>query len=148
MKIEYSFGPHAGEVDHIPQNPLTDLLVKSGVLKLIQETAPKTIPVCNAVNTKIPNYATPQWEVCRDVNGFALITLKAGRSEFSYNGSAEGVAFHFRKAGFTCPTDIIERFVVLQRQPLAVAPSEAERNAKEDTNQFPTGGTWFPPEKD
>jgi hypothetical protein len=142
MKIEYSFGPHAGEVDHIPQNPLTDLLVKSGVLKLIQETAPKNNHPANAASAIIPNYPQPQWGVGRDVNGFALITLKAGRAEFNYNGSADGVAFHFRKAGFTCPGEIIERFVVLQRQPIAVAPSDEDRNAKEDNSKFPTGGTW------
>jgi hypothetical protein len=142
MKIEYSFGPNAGQIDHIPQNQVTDLLVKSGVIKLLEEPAPKTVHVSNAVNTKIHNAAQPEWGVGRDVNGFALITLKAGRSEFSYNGAAENVAFHFRKAGFTCPAEIIERFVVLQRQPIAVAPSDEDRNAKEDNSQFPTGGTW------
>jgi hypothetical protein len=106
MKIEYSFGPHAGETDHIPDNALAALLVKSGVLKVVEDF-PSTRPLhpSNANNAAKSFHTEPKFFAGESKFGAPIIYLNIGSTQYMYGGAPEQAAAHFKQMGFDLPQD-------------------------------------------
>ena len=95
MKIEFNFGPHAGQTDHIPQNTLTDLLVKAGVLTALEvQPAKRQDPHVQIALCKTPT--TGEWFIQavdglnppRQVLMFAGTPRALREHDFFLNGKA------------------------------------------------------------
>jgi hypothetical protein len=133
MLIEFNFGPHAGQSEHIPDTAVAALLVKAGVLKLIQETAPNSGHPANAASAKFLSSpeAAATWGAGLSPIGDPVITLKAhgGRTELFFTGKPEWATGHFIHAGFDLPKDILDNYTALYNRPDPEALAEARRNA-------------------
>ena len=99
--------------------------------------APGNLHPAQAVNSKIPNYPTPQWGVGMSGYGEPTITLQTGRTELFYAGTPAGAAGHFKRAGFDLPKEILAAFINLLNRPVpsstitdAEANDLAERQAR------------------
>jgi hypothetical protein len=152
MLIEFNFGPHAGQSEHIPDTAVAALLVKAGVLKLVEETPqPKTLHPANAVNTQIENHPQPLWTVRENAYGTPVISLKTGQgTELVYMGKPEDAQAHFQPkrtptfsrfagaanaleketvSGYEVPQDILAAYTRLYNRPDPEALAEQRRNA-------------------
>ncbi len=97
------------------------------------EPAPKPAHIANAESAAIRNVATPEWSVGLSAFDHAVITLRAGRTELSYAGSAEGAADNFKRAGYSLPKDVLESYIRLLKRPVpSVTISDEERARIQD----------------
>ena len=53
MKVQYVFGPNAGQQFHAPRDQFIDILIKSGVLELIEDTPVRRGHMDNAASQAI-----------------------------------------------------------------------------------------------
>jgi hypothetical protein len=135
MLIEFNFGPHAGQSEHIPDTAVATLLVKAGVLKLVEETPqPKTLHPANAVNAQLSNVQTEHtWTAGLSAYGTPTIYFLSAnrRTELSYDGPPPGAVENFKRSGFDLPAETLRDYTTLYNRHDPEAQAERQRNAQE-----------------
>jgi hypothetical protein len=135
MLIEFNFGPHAGQSEHIPDTAVATLLVKAGVLKLVEETPqPKTLHPANAVNAQLSNVKTEHtWTAGTSAYGAPTIFFTSAnqRTELSYSGPPAGAVENFKRSGFDLPENVRRDYQSLYARHDPEAQAERQRLAQQ-----------------
>ena len=116
MKCSYNFGPNAGQTFHAPRDQFIDILIKAGVLTLVEADKPGP-HVANAESAAREWHTAPVWAVIKTPTGAYAIQCKFLSTVAVYDGEPEGAA-RFQVGPHVCPLDIADQYFRLKTLPV------------------------------
>jgi hypothetical protein len=110
MKVQYVFGPNAGQQFHAPRDQFIDILIKSGVLELIEDTPVRRGHMDNAASQAIVTQPVPVWGIFKaPLSGQPAIQCDYMRSVQYYTGKPEN-AHTFVVGKASPPAEVIQAY--------------------------------------
>lgn len=100
MQVEYVFGPNAGKQTHVRLDSITDLLIKAGVLQVV-DSEPVVRNAPTAARFTVGRLPT---------TGVAIVKVTDGRTELFFDGKPEALVGHkFALAGGVVVPEEVQR---------------------------------------
>lgn len=146
MKCSFVFGPNAGQTFHAPRDQFIDILIRAGVIELIEADKPRPPVAANAESASIANHTLPVWSVIQTrLSGDYAIQCDFLRGTYYFNGPVDA-AKSFKVGPHTVPTEIWEQYFRLKNQPSEEVQREAaaERQLHAQEDLMNRGGATQP----